>query len=157
MGFVGTSRISGRSVHAVVACLVLSTMLCAMGWATRAEAALYFGKKEGEWHARILVRDNMIKAVKVSVPSTCSGGSSRLTWETGWKGQPMNIRIRRFGGFYAESYTRWSKQVFRGRLVGNRLQGNLWFADRGDYVQCWTGRGPKPEWVGFTARRWSVR
>ena len=153
----GASRSSGRPVRLKIVCLVLVTLLCSAVWAARSEATLYLGKKEGQWHARILVRDNMIKAVKVSVPSTCNDSPSRLTWETGWKGQPMNIRIRRYGGFYAETYTRWSKQVFRGRLVGNRFQGNVWFADRGDYVQCWTGLGSKPEWVGFTARKWGGR
>ena len=140
-----------RPIRIVIATVLLTVLVGASG----AEAAQYFGKEPGKWSARILVRENRIKAVRIVVPASCRDQDrpSRFTWEVGWKGQPLNLKLRKHGGFFRESYTRWSKHVFKGRLTQNRIRAHLWFADRGDHVQCWTGPGPRPQWVSFTARK----
>lgn len=132
--------------------LILTLMAGSLIWVSESAATTYVGESPGRWKARIEIRNDSIRKIHLVVPATCrnqgkSPSRSTLTWDS--KGP----HLRKYGGFYEESTSRWSKRVLKGRLIGDRIQGSLWFADMGDYVQCWTGTGKKPGWVSFKARK----
>jgi len=134
--------------------LIAATVIALLGfatWSSSVGAAFYVGGKPGKWRAEAEIENGFIRSMRLTVPSNCRDQETppglNLTVELGKK-----LRIRRHGGFYRETVTRWSKSVLKGRLIGNRIKGSLWFADFGDYVQCWTGTGEKPAWVPFAAR-----
>lgn len=112
-----------------------------------ADATLYTGHSSGSW-AEIEISSGFIRSYYLKLPSTCRDQtrSSRFTMQATAK-----IRIRKHGGFYRDTRNRWSRTIMKGRVIGNRVQGSVWFADFGDYVQCWTGTGARPEWVRFKA------
>ncbi len=152
MGFTqGTHRNTRRAVWLAVAGLILSLLLVAAVSPSPAEAIQYFGKKPGKWEAEIEIRNGFIRSMHLKLPSNCRDQKHPpgLNLEIN---RDSKLRLRRYGGFYRESVTRWSKSVLKGRVIGNRVQGSFWFADFGDYVQCWTGTGEKPSWVRFAAR-----
>jgi hypothetical protein len=142
----------------IVRSLPLSLLICGALGAQGAQATFYTGHHAGSW-AEIEIRNGFIRSYSLELPSTCRSGSqpsetkpSKLTMRTTTK-----LRIRKHGGFFRESVTRWSKSVLKGRVIGGRIRGFVWFADMGDYVQCWTGTGKKPDWVQFNARRINPR
>lgn len=138
---------SGRPILAVLLSLLVAGFLFSP---PGAGATRYEGSKPKAWQAEIVVRGKQIRSLHLVVPSSCRGQEKPSKLEVNLKSK---IRLRKHGGFYRESVTRWSKSVLKGRLTENRIQGSLWFADRGDYVQCWTGTGDKPRWVRFAARK----
>ena len=121
MGFTqGTHRNTRRAVWLAVAGLILSLLLVAAVSPSPAEAIQYFGKKPGKWEAEIEIRNGFIRSMHLKLPSNCRDQKRPpgLNLEIN---RDSKLRLRRYGGFYRESVTRWSKSVLKG--PGDRQQG----------------------------------